>query len=306
MKNQIRSPFSEYGTEPALQELEAGKIRAIITSPEMIFQHPTFSQLIRRAEWMKNVLGTVIDEAHCVLEWGKEFRRDFDDLEKTRTYMSHKPLFFCTATLTPDMLHRLQLKLGFDRQRKFILNLGNERHNITPIVCRLKGPKDFEALDFLLNEPLALPPQPLIPTLVYAEIRQTVRAAWHYLVKKLPPSSHYRSQVEFLYSSRSDTVKALVLSSLLRGHIKVLISTEAAGMVLLLLITRRTSLTDAFLLTGIGRSSTPSRAVWNHTIAIRATTAQRSSWTRWSSSVFTIISRTIRAPGGSAQETSTD
>ncbi|KAI0687715.1 P-loop containing nucleoside triphosphate hydrolase protein, partial [Cytidiella melzeri] len=205
------------------KRLESNRIRAIITSPEMVFKHPRFSQLMRSAKWTKNLIGTVIDEAHCMLEWGKEFRRDFDDVEKTCSYMSRKPILFCTATLTPSMLDDLLVKLGFPREKKFILNLGNERHNVTPVVCRLKSPKDFGALDHLLDEAFKDPPQPLIPTLIYSMI-------WLYLIRKLPFDSPYRDEIDFLMATRDDTVKTLVLEKFLRGFIKILAATESAGM----------------------------------------------------------------------------
>ncbi|KAI0085659.1 P-loop containing nucleoside triphosphate hydrolase protein, partial [Irpex rosettiformis] len=212
------------------KDLESGRIRAILTSPEMIFKHPRFSQLMRNSEWTKTLIGMVIDEAHCVLEWGKEFRRDFDELEKTRSYMTRKPLFFCTATLTPGMLDQLLTKLAFPQCRRFLINLGNERHNITPIICRMKGPRDFEALDFILDEVLAEPPQPIVPALIYADTREVVRSVWIYLVKKLPTDSPHRSEIDFLFSSRSEPVKTIVLAKFLRGIVKILVSTEAAGM----------------------------------------------------------------------------
>ncbi|KAI0083383.1 P-loop containing nucleoside triphosphate hydrolase protein, partial [Irpex rosettiformis] len=238
--DQVRR-FNKYGITAAAvngetysdtlhKDLESDRIRAILTSPEMIFKHHRFSQLMRNADWTKSLIGTVIDEAHCVLEWGKEFRRDFDDLEKTRSYMTRKPLFFCTATLTPGMLEQLLTKLAFPRCRRFLINLGNERHNITPIVCRMKGPRDFEALDFILDEALAEPPQPIVPTLIYADTREVVRSAWLYLVKKLPKDSPHRGEIEFLFSSRAEPVKTIVLTKFLRGIVKILVSTEAAGM----------------------------------------------------------------------------
>ncbi|KAI0087264.1 P-loop containing nucleoside triphosphate hydrolase protein, partial [Irpex rosettiformis] len=212
------------------ERLAKGDIRAIITSPEMMFKHAQFSKFFRDALWMKKILGVVIDEAHCVLEWGKEFRRDFDSVDNTRAYMASKPFFFCTATLTPSMFDELLKKLSFPRQKKFILNLGCERHNVTPLVCRLKGPSDYGALDFILDEALSDSPKPLIPTLIYAEARATVLNIWLYLMSKLPSDSAYRDQVDFLMSTRDETVKTIVLAKFLYGKVKILCSTEAAGM----------------------------------------------------------------------------
>ncbi|KAI0088968.1 P-loop containing nucleoside triphosphate hydrolase protein, partial [Irpex rosettiformis] len=39
----------------------------------LLHKHPVFSSMMRNAEWTKNIIGTVIDEAHCVLEWKDQF-----------------------------------------------------------------------------------------------------------------------------------------------------------------------------------------------------------------------------------------
>ncbi|KAI0682832.1 P-loop containing nucleoside triphosphate hydrolase protein, partial [Cytidiella melzeri] len=210
--------------------LARDEIRVVITSPEMVFKHPQFSQLVRDSKWTKNLIGTVVDEVHCVLEWGKEFWRDFDDVENTRSYMSRKPIMFCTATLTPAMLDQLLTKLSFPRSNSFILNLGNECHNVTPIVCPMKGPMDFGALDFILDEALQDLPQELVMTLIYAETRAVVMMIWMYLTRKVPPNSPYREQIEFMISTRDGSVKTIVLAKFLKNVVKVLVSTECVGM----------------------------------------------------------------------------
>ncbi|KAI0703587.1 P-loop containing nucleoside triphosphate hydrolase protein [Cytidiella melzeri] len=179
-------------------------------------------------ELHKNVVATVIDEAHCVLEWGKEFRRDFGEVEKTRSLMTRKPIFFCTATLTPDMLRELLNKLAFSRERMFVLNLGNERHNITAVVCRLKSPSDYGALDFVLDEGLA--GDELVPALIYVNTRELAIRIWLYLLRQIPRDSPLREQIDFVISTRDSVVKQLVIQLFMLGGIKIVIATESAGM----------------------------------------------------------------------------
>ena len=211
------------------QKLESGAVRVIITSPEMVFHHPRFSQLICDQTWMKDIKALVIDEAHCVPTWGKEFRRDFGELNRTRAHLGRKPIFFCTATLTEDMQEEVLTKLGFERDRMFILNLGNERHNITQTVCRLKSPTDYAALDYVLRE--AKEGKELIPTIIYVNDRETAIRLWMHLLAQLPRDSPYRMQIDFIISTRDPIVKQLVLQLFMKGVIKILIGTEAIAMV---------------------------------------------------------------------------
>ncbi|KAI0682793.1 P-loop containing nucleoside triphosphate hydrolase protein [Cytidiella melzeri] len=150
------------------------QFRVILTSPEMIFGHPVFSKMMRNSEWTKKIIGTVIDEAHCVLEWKDKFRTAFGEIEKARSYLPGKPIFAASATLTPSMIDSLISTLSLTKGNTFILNVGNDRANITPIICRtVASDNDFEALEFLLDE--VDEDRPLIRTMVFFKTRDLAR-----------------------------------------------------------------------------------------------------------------------------------
>lgn len=266
-----------------------------------MFKHARFTALFRDPTWTEDVIGLVLDETHCVIDWGKNFRRDFDTLDSAKAHMAGKPIFFCTATLTPSMLDELLKKFSFPTNRRFLLNLGCERHNVIPIVCRLKGPSDFEALDFILNEALEDPPQPLVPTLVYAEERETVLRIWLYLISKLPPDSEYSSQIEFMMASRDEVVKTIVLTRFMYGEVVIIVSTEAVGLVSAIIYLFRGAIELKHSLVGYRCSRTPCRPVWNSPHASTVATACRTRWTRRRTIVCTAVSRAVSIPGDSTQ-----
>jgi superfamily II DNA helicase RecQ len=182
---------------------------------------------------MKYVLAIVIDEAHCISDWGGDFRKSFGKLDKLRSYVAANVPFYATsATLPPHTLGQVVKSLSFSRQQTFFLNLGNDNTSITYLVCRMKGAKrDLEALDFLVDEPLTrIPgPMPFIRTIVFFESRLLVYKGARHLRALLPNS--LRSRVDFLTAGRCKSSKTRVMEQFRSGEVDILCATEAAGMV---------------------------------------------------------------------------
>ncbi|KAI0683410.1 P-loop containing nucleoside triphosphate hydrolase protein, partial [Cytidiella melzeri] len=209
------------------QQLEANCFRVIITSPEMILKHPKFSKLVKNSEWLKNTIGIIIDEAHCVAQWGDNFREAFTALEQTRSFAARKPIMIASATLSPGMLEKVYDKLSFSRHKTFQLNLGNQRHNITQLVCRLLGKgRNFEALDFLW-EP-ATRGESLQRAVVYVKTRELAMDGWLYGTSKVPREYHLR--LGFCHSMREDRAKARVIRLFMEGAIDIVFATDSMGM----------------------------------------------------------------------------
>lgn len=105
----------------------------------------------------------------------------------------------------------------------FTLNLGNQRHNITQIICKLPGGRrNFEALDFLLDE--ALRGERLIRTLVYCNSRETAMQAALYLIDKAP--DEYQDKISFTHGFREERAKTRPLRLFREGTVDILFATE--------------------------------------------------------------------------------
>jgi hypothetical protein len=126
----------------------------LLTSPEMCLDHPPFMKLMHSAEFTKNLAAVITDETHCISQWGNSFCKWFSDLRKLRLFVPVSVLFLATsATLTLVMLAELKETLHFDTDNTFLLNLGNDRPNITLIACLMCGAtSDLSALDFVADE----------------------------------------------------------------------------------------------------------------------------------------------------------
>ena len=217
-------------TKPT-QELNAGRHRVVLTSPEMCLEHPQFSKLLRNADFTKKIFSIVVDEAHCISQWGESFRKKYAELGTLRSYVpSSVPFLVTSATLPPHMLDEVVQKLCFSMKRTFFINLGNERLNITPTVCRLRGAAgDLDALTFTIDEANLTPEQHLKRTVIFFNSRDRTYKAYKHLQNLVPPDR--QGQISFLHSGRTKRARAKVLQDFRDGKVHILCATEAAGMV---------------------------------------------------------------------------
>jgi ATP-dependent DNA helicase RecQ len=92
-----------------MRRARAGEFRLLYMSPERLAREDTLT-------WLKSVpLGFfAIDEAHCISEWGHEFRPEYRQLSCLRTHFPEHPIAAFTASATRrvrhDILNQLQLK----------------------------------------------------------------------------------------------------------------------------------------------------------------------------------------------------
>src|SRR3989442_2318364 len=88
--------------------LHRGEYRMLYVAPERLMLE-TF--LERALNW--NIAQFAIDEAHCISEWGHDFRPEYRELKKLRTYLPEVPMMALTATATDrvrtDIIKELKL-----------------------------------------------------------------------------------------------------------------------------------------------------------------------------------------------------
>jgi superfamily II DNA/RNA helicase len=110
------------------------------------------------------------------------------------------------------------------------VNLGTDRPNIAWFVRRMTGAKkDFKSLAFLIPEATDDELTELVQTMVFFDDINVALEAMKWIRSRLPP--HLHSQVTVYNSRRSKRAKDRVLRDYQKGHVKILLTTEAAGMV---------------------------------------------------------------------------
>ncbi len=105
----LNSMMAGHEQSQIMRQAQAGDFRLLYLSPERLAREDTL-------EWLKKIpLGFfAIDEAHCISEWGHEFRPEYRQLSCLRTHFPHHPIAAFTASATRrvrhDILNQLQLK----------------------------------------------------------------------------------------------------------------------------------------------------------------------------------------------------
>lgn len=195
----------------------------------MCLEHAETRELLSSRDFSNDIMGFIVDEAHCISQWGGDFRKPYGMLDKLRAFAtSCTPFLVTSATITRAAFAEIVGKLNIDIDKAFYLNLGNDRPNVTPSVIEMKNQKDFEALKNLVAVGITSPDD-LTKTIIFTNSIRLTMQIRRYLREILPSSCH--SYVDAFHALRASKAKHRVMKNFRAGNVKILVATEAAGMV---------------------------------------------------------------------------
>lgn len=122
----VYAGMSSREVELALNNAVYGDFRFLYLSPERLK-----TPLFRRYAPAMDVSYIVVDEAHCISQWGYDFRPDYLEISELRKIVD-APVIALTATATPEVAEDIMQKLGF--REKLLLKSSFERPNLSYIV----------------------------------------------------------------------------------------------------------------------------------------------------------------------------
>jgi ATP-dependent DNA helicase RecQ len=157
----------------AIVQIENGFEGLLYVAPERFFA-PNFQPLMRKL----NVKLLAVDEAHCISQWGHDFRPEYRRLGEVRQTLGMPTTIALTATATEDVrndiIHGLQLR------EPTIIVTGFDRPNLSYQSRRIPKVKDkyAEMIQLLKNENGS--------TIIYCATRKAVDAVSEYLSQAFP------------------------------------------------------------------------------------------------------------------------
>ncbi len=109
----INSSLESSEVSARLRGAAQGEYKLLYLAPERLLQSGFFDGVLTRLVGGRGINAFVVDEAHCVSEWGHDFRPEYRQLAALRRRFENVPLFAFTATATPrvrqDIINQLAL-----------------------------------------------------------------------------------------------------------------------------------------------------------------------------------------------------
>ncbi|MFT3693790.1 MAG: ATP-dependent DNA helicase RecQ [Kofleriaceae bacterium] len=193
-----------------VESIVAGEPALIYVTPERI-QHPDYVELLSK----RGVSLVVIDEAHCVSQWGHDFRPAYLDLRNAIAALDSPPILALTATATPDVAKDIIRQLRMREPE--IVRVGVARENIRLEVRRtVNGDAKTAALRQLLLEETG-------PTIIYTATTRKTDELHASLARDGHKVGRYHGKLAT--REREDSQ-----SRFMEGELRIMVATKAFGM----------------------------------------------------------------------------
>src|SRR5438309_11770416 len=141
----LNSALDRHEAVARLRGLHRGDYRMLYVAPERLMLD-TF--LERALNW--NIAQIAIDEAHCISEWGHDFRPEYRELKKLRKHLPDVPIMALTATATEQVRADIIKELNLRDPRPYVASFN--RPNLTYRVVAKTAPYD-QLLAFMRSRP---------------------------------------------------------------------------------------------------------------------------------------------------------
>jgi ATP-dependent DNA helicase RecQ len=205
----INSSLSASEVGRRLAWIKSGRIRLVYAAPERLRQ-PTFLHALRQA----GVALVVIDEAHCISQWGHDFRPDYRAVGQAIAALAPRSVLAVTATAPPDVQFDICQQLGRTMRR---IVRPTWRENLHLSCRKVKGEDDK------LFAAVALCQEVDGPGLIYATSREKCEQLARMLKRQGVAAGFY-------HAGLPTEERAAAQDRFMAGETRVMAATVAFGM----------------------------------------------------------------------------
>lgn len=185
-----------------------GKVKFLYVSPERL-QTELFQERVKKM----SVCLIAVDEAHCISQWGYDFRPPYLLIASLREFVQQSPIIALTATATQDVqddiVEKLLFRIPYEIFRKTFA-----RKNLSLVIRKSenKSKKLFEVLQKVKGS-----------AIIYVRSRKATQEIANMLIKKNISASFYHAGL-----SMEDRLKAQ--QDWIQNNVRVIVATNAFGM----------------------------------------------------------------------------
>ena len=205
----IHSGLDRSQARQACVDYLAGTLQFLFIAPERL-RVPGFGEMLAKR---KPAL-IAIDEAHCISQWGHDFRPDYRMLGQYLPALRPAPVLALTATATPTVQADIVEQLGMVKPAKFIH--GFRRDNLAIEVVELSMPQRPGAICGLLASAERR------PAIVYATSRKMSEQLAEELARRIPAAAYH--------AGLDAATRERVHTAFQAGELEVVVATIAFGM----------------------------------------------------------------------------
>jgi ATP-dependent DNA helicase RecQ len=194
-----------------LEQVASGRFSMLYVAPERL-RNPRFLDSIRTTP----IQLLAVDEAHCISEWGHDFRPDYQRLGRFREALGNVQTIALTATATPKVRADILTSLNLGSARTFITGFARDNLFFGSAHCMSDRDKDKQLHRFLENRDES--------GIIYVATRKRCEALVDQLAKELQLS------VGAYHAGLMPEQRKLVQDQFMAGKLKAIVATNAFGM----------------------------------------------------------------------------
>jgi ATP-dependent DNA helicase RecQ len=203
----INSTLEWFEIEKVLNKVSANLIKLLYIAPERLESKEFVERIVSlQSDYL------FIDEAHCISEWGHNFRPSYTKLKNFIEHIDIKKVSAFTATATPEVINDIIDQLQLNNVK--IIVKGFERDNISLNVFQTNNKKE-KLLEILNVNPA--------PVLIYTSIRRKAE-----LINQFLNLNKFKS--EFYHAGLNPIIRKKIQDEFIDNNIPIVVATNAFGM----------------------------------------------------------------------------